>query len=189
VARREHSRRDDEIGETTRTVSFTGKTTTAEATEFIGLCRHGVLGNTSVDYVIGNDERALREGRWRPHNAAELIAALNHLRRCLKDDIPRETLAVAALRAGRLHTEATAKSQWPIVQHGRTLRKEKHTSGRARGEAIAKAAAARTTEIAKLVRQHDADEHGPLVAWIAKRKQVSERTVRRHLKKIGQQRR
>lgn len=112
---------DEDTGVVTRVVTLDGRLSRDEA---VANMQHLVLGATSVDYAIGDDERALREGRWTPHNAAELIAAIDHLRRCLQNDIPRETLAVAALRVGRLHTEAAAKSQWPVVAIGRTHRRQ-----------------------------------------------------------------
>jgi hypothetical protein len=70
--------------------------------------------------------------------------------------------------------------------NARARRREKQTSGKQRGRKIAKTAAELAVAIGKLAGQHDPDEHGPLVAWIATRKQISERTVRRHLAKRGQ---
>jgi hypothetical protein len=126
MARRTHSEHtDDDTGITSAFVEYRGTLSRDEASALQSDMQHVILGNTSVDYVIGDDERALREGRWTPDNAAELIAAIDHLRRCLRDDMPRETLAVAALRVGRLHTAATAKSQWPVVAFARETRTQR----------------------------------------------------------------
>jgi hypothetical protein len=115
---------DEDTGIPSALVTYSKTLSYDEAVAMQADLQRVVLGNTDLNYVIGDDERALREGRWTPHNAAELIAAIDHLRRCLKDDMPRETLAVAALRVGRLHTEAVAKSQWPVVAVGRTHRRQ-----------------------------------------------------------------
>jgi hypothetical protein len=144
------------------------------------------LATTSVDYVIGDDERALRNGRWTPENARELLMAIDDLRHVIATEAPRETVACAALRVGRLHTEAVAKSQWPIVKAGRKLRHEKQAASAERGKAISTKAAVGRAEALKLKGQHDAEEHGALVPWLAKRMKCSEKTIRRYL---GQQRR
>src|SRR5690606_4073882 len=65
---------------------------------------------------------------WCPENATELLAALDHLRHVMtlrdQGDLTTDVVAVAALRAGRLHTEAIAKGHWPIVAIGRTRRRQ-----------------------------------------------------------------
>jgi hypothetical protein len=115
------------------------------------LTRHTIKGATSLDYVIGRDEAALRDGRWQPENAAELLAAIDNLRFVVNcDDVPRETVAVAALRVGRLHTEAVAKGHWPVVAIGRTHRRQMREAGRLRHAETQK----RRENLARLVAQY-----------------------------------
>jgi hypothetical protein len=125
-------RRDDDTGVVTRVIALDGPLTAADAAELSGHMRDQTLDETLVHY-----ECILKDTARPLDDAVNILTRIGELRMLVSLNArgahytaPPEAIAKVAMDVGRRVAEARAKGHWPIVNIGRTHRRQMQDAGR-----------------------------------------------------------